>query len=46
MSFVVFVVYRPPTTTNDFFDYISDVLKQYAGGEMILMGDLNFKLAR
>lgn len=41
MSFTVFAVYRPPAATNDFFDYISDVLKQYAGSEVILMGDFN-----
>lgn len=32
---------RTCQSTNEFFDYIADVLKQYAGSEMILMGDFN-----
>ena len=34
-------VYRPAAATKSVLDCIADVLHQYAGSEMILMGDLN-----
>lgn len=41
MYFAVFAVYRPPTATNEFYDCLNVILKQYGKMEVILMGDFN-----
>ena len=41
MSFVVFAVFRQPTTLNVFFVHSSAILETYDGKEVLVMGDFN-----